>query len=57
MDFDLIFMTKSVISAVIGTILPGPGSIIMKQDLNFTKPSNISFFYFLIYLLNFNINN
>lgn len=32
------FLVGSLISAVIGTILPGPGSIYLHQDMDFKKP-------------------
>ena len=32
------FLSSSLISAIIGTIMPGEGSIYLKQDLNFRKP-------------------
>lgn len=32
------FLSSSLISAVIGTKMPGPGSIYLHQDLNFKKP-------------------
>lgn len=32
------FLVGSLISAVIGTILPGPGAIYLHQDLNFKRP-------------------
>ena len=32
------FLTGSLISAVIGTKLPGPGAIYLHQELNFKKP-------------------
>lgn len=32
------FLAGSLISAVIGTILPGKGSIYLHQDMNFKKP-------------------
>lgn len=35
------FLTGSLISAIIGTILPGEGSIYLNQTLNFRKPVRI----------------
>lgn len=32
------FLSSSLISAIIGTRLPGPGSIYLHQELNFKKP-------------------
>ena len=32
------FLSSSLISAVIGTQLPGPGAIYLHQDINFRKP-------------------
>lgn len=32
------FLSSSLISAIIGTKMPGPGSIYLHQDLNFKKP-------------------
>lgn len=32
------FLTSSLFSAIIGTKLPGNGSIYLKQDLNFCRP-------------------
>ena len=32
------FLSSSLISAIIGTKLPGPGSIYLNQDLNFKRP-------------------
>lgn len=32
------FLSSSLISAVIGTKMPGPGSIYLHQNLNFKKP-------------------
>ena len=34
-------LTASFISTLIGTILPGPGSIYMRQELNFLAPVKI----------------
>ena len=34
-------LTASFISTLIGTILPGPGSIYMRQELNFLAPVEI----------------
>jgi len=34
-------LTASFISTLIGTILPGPGSIFMRQELNFLAPVQI----------------
>jgi 3-hydroxybutyryl-CoA dehydratase len=34
-------LTASLISGVLGTKLPGLGSIYVKQDLNFTRPVRI----------------
>lgn len=35
------FLTGSLISAVLGTKLPGPGTIYLEQTLRFTKPVHI----------------
>lgn len=35
------FLTGSLISAIIGTILPGEGTIYLNQTLNFRKPVRI----------------
>ena len=32
------YLTSSLFSAIIGTKMPGPGSIYIKQDLTFKKP-------------------
>lgn len=32
------FLSSSLFSAIIGTIMPGPGSIYLHQDLDFRKP-------------------
>ena len=32
------FLTGSLISAIIGTKMPGPGSIYLHQEMNFKKP-------------------
>ena len=34
-------LTASFISTIIGTMLPGPGSIYMRQEVNFTAPVKI----------------
>src|SRR5574337_490943 len=34
-------LTASLISAVLGTVLPGPGAIYLSQDLKFRKPVRI----------------
>lgn len=35
------FLTGSLFSAIIGTKMPGEGSIYLKQDMKFTKPVHI----------------
>jgi 3-hydroxybutyryl-CoA dehydratase len=35
------FLTASLVSAVLGTILPGPGTIYLSQDLRFRRPVHI----------------
>ncbi len=32
------YLSASLFSAIIGTKMPGPGSVYLKQDLNFRKP-------------------